>query len=182
MAKSNNYIITNQKKNNNNNNIMIPIINWENHVKLCVDPRFSRAFPLDSTTRFFIYIGENLIFWKNTWSRHLFLFYFLRRKQNKKENPKCDSLFGKNSLWKTKVRSRGQVTYWEGTVVSHSTPLLLKAPTLQIFLSIFSFFPLSLPPIPLLPHSPLQLAQKKSPSQPPPWRGGGVFLEPVPCM
>ena len=57
----------------------------------------------------------------------------------------------KNSLWKTNVGSGGQVTYWEGTVVSHSTPLLLEAPTLQIFLSNFSFFPLSLPPIPLLP-------------------------------
>ena len=37
-----------------------------------------------------------------TWSRHLFLFYFLKVKQNKKENSKCDSLFGKGSLWKTK--------------------------------------------------------------------------------
>ena len=39
-----------------------------------------------------------------TWSRHLFLFYFFKKKskQNKKENPKCDSLFGKGSLLKTK--------------------------------------------------------------------------------
>ena len=33
-----------------------------------------------------------------TWSCHLFLFYFLKGKQNKKENPKCDSLFGKSGL------------------------------------------------------------------------------------
>ena len=36
---------------------------------------------------------------------------FLKRKQNKKENSKCDSLFGKDSLWKTKVESGDQVTY-----------------------------------------------------------------------
>ena len=47
------------------------------------------------------------------WIRHL----FLKRKQNKKENLKCDSLFGKDGLRK-KIESglRGQVTYWEGTV------------------------------------------------------------------
>ena len=38
---------------------------------------------------------------KMTWSRYLFLFYFLKGKQNKKENPKCDSLFGKGDLRKT---------------------------------------------------------------------------------
>ena len=49
-----------------------------------------------------------MIFLKKTWSHHLFLFYFFfKEKQNKKENPKCDSLFGKNSLWKTKVGSEG---------------------------------------------------------------------------
>ena len=51
-----------------------------------------------------------------TWSRDLFLFYFSKKKQNKKENPKCDSLFGKDSLWKNKSGFKGQVTYWEGTV------------------------------------------------------------------
>ena len=55
-----------------------------------------------------------------TGSRHSF---FLKEKQNKKENPKCDSLFGKDSLWKTKVNSEGQVTYWEGMVKNRSTPL-----------------------------------------------------------
>ena len=36
--------------------------------------------------------------------------------QNKKENLKCDSLFGKDSLWETKYRFGGQVTYQEGTI------------------------------------------------------------------
>ena len=53
---------------------------------------------------------------KMTWSRHLFLFYFLKGKQNKKENPKCDSLFGKGDLRKTGSGSRvrlliGKVRY-----------------------------------------------------------------------
>ena len=49
---------------------------------------------------------------------------FLKRKQNKKENSKCDSLFEKDSLWKTKVESGDQVTYWEGTLKTvYNTPL-----------------------------------------------------------
>ena len=36
----------------------------------------------------FYLFGDNLIFLKKTWSHHLFLFYFFKRKQNKKENPK----------------------------------------------------------------------------------------------
>ena len=51
---------------------------------------------------------------------------FLKGKQNKKENPKSDSLFGKNGLWKTEFRSEGQVAYWEGTVIDCSTPLSPK--------------------------------------------------------
>ena len=41
---------------------------------------------------------------------------FLKGEQNKKENPKCDSLFRKCGLWKTKYELEGQVTYREGTV------------------------------------------------------------------
>ena len=44
------------------------------------------------------------------------IFVLFLREKNNKENPKSDSLFGKDNLWKIKVRSRGQVTYWEGTV------------------------------------------------------------------
>ena len=49
--------------------------------------------------------------------------FFLKGKQNKKENLKCDSLFRKDNLWKTKIGSEDQITYWEGMVVSRSTPL-----------------------------------------------------------
>ena len=51
-----------------------------------------------------------------TWSRHLFLFYFLKGKQNKKENPKRDSLFWKRWSVKNRIGLGGQVTYQEGTV------------------------------------------------------------------
>ena len=47
-----------------------------------------------------------------TWSRHL----FLKGKQNKKENPKCDSLFWKRWYVKNWIGFEGQVTYQEGTV------------------------------------------------------------------
>ena len=64
-----------------------------------------------------------MIFRKDTWSRYLFLFYFFKKKQNNKKSPKYNFLLRKESLWKTKVGSRGQVTYWEGMVVNRSTPL-----------------------------------------------------------
>ena len=47
---------------------------------------------------------------------------FLKVKQNKKENPKCDSLLGKDGLRKTKFGLGGQVTYQEDTVKT-VTPL-----------------------------------------------------------
>ena len=46
---------------------------------------------------------------------------FLKGKQNNKENPKCDSLFGKDSPWETKY-GFGQVTYRE-CMVKTVTPL-----------------------------------------------------------
>ena len=41
---------------------------------------------------------------------------FLKGKQNKKENPKCDSLFWKRWFTKNRIGLEGQVTYREGTV------------------------------------------------------------------
>ena len=46
------------------------------------------------------------------------IFVLFLKKKNKKENPKCNSLFGKDGLWKTKTGFGDQVTYWEGTVKS----------------------------------------------------------------
>ena len=41
---------------------------------------------------------------------------FLKGKQNKKENPKCDSFFWKRWSAKNRIGFGGQVTYQEGTV------------------------------------------------------------------
>ena len=48
----------------------------------------------------FYLFGENLIlvFGKDLGSPLIFVLFFLKGKQNKKENPKCDFLFGKDSL------------------------------------------------------------------------------------
>ena len=46
----------------------------------------------------------------------LILVLFLKGKQNKKENSKCDFLFRKYGLRKNESGLRGQVTYWECTV------------------------------------------------------------------
>ena len=73
---------------------------------MSVDPAFLLdAFPLDGETRFlFILFGENFDFFKNTWSRHLFLFYFFLRKNKiiKKtlsETPYLEkTVYGKSKL------------------------------------------------------------------------------------
>ena len=53
-----------------------------------------------------LFLNKKKLFLEKTWSRHLFLFYFLKEKQNKKENPKCDSLFEKDSPWKIETSPR----------------------------------------------------------------------------
>ena len=59
-----------------------------------VDPAFLLdAFPLDDRT-FYLFIYENLIFKKRLGFATYFVL-FLNGKQNKKENSKCDFLFGK---------------------------------------------------------------------------------------
>ena len=72
------------------------------------------AFSLNDVTRFLL-IEKNMIFRKDL-GVATYLFIFFKGKQNKKENPKCDSLFGKDSLRKTKYGLRGEVTHGEGTI------------------------------------------------------------------
>ena len=55
-------------------------------------------------TCFFIYLVKNMFFRKDLESPLIFVL-FLKGKQNKKENPKCDSLFKKTGLWKTESGS-----------------------------------------------------------------------------
>ena len=78
---------------------------------------------------FFVFLKNH--FFKQFWSRHLFLFFLRENKIRKKtlnvtHNRKIKSV-------KTESRFEGQVTYWEGTMKIHSTPLsLLKVGSLII--------------------------------------------------
>ena len=65
-----------------------------------MDPVFSHdAFPLNDKTHFFffIYLVKNWFLEKDLESSLIFVLFF-KEKQNKKENPKCDFLFGKDGL------------------------------------------------------------------------------------
>ena len=64
-----------------------------------------------------------IYFLENDLELSLIFVLFLNNKQNKKENIKYDSLFGKDGLQKIKSGFRCQVTYWEGTTRDHNTPL-----------------------------------------------------------
>ena len=87
-------------------------------------PHFgSMRFSLNDEFDFLFWKIDFIWLWKLTWSRHLFLFYFLKGKQNKKENPKRDSLFWKRWSVKNRIGLGGQVTYQEGAVMNRSTPL-----------------------------------------------------------
>ena len=77
--------------------------------------------PLDGKLDF--YLKMILFIKKMTWSHHLFSFYFLKGKQNKKEKPKCDSLFGKRWFVKNQKWARG-LGYLSGRYSKdRSTPL-----------------------------------------------------------
>ena len=81
-----------------------------------VDPVFRlMCFPLDGELDFYF---EKLILLikKNDLESPLIFVLFLKGKQNKKENPKCDSLFWKRWSVKNRIMFGGQVTYREGTV------------------------------------------------------------------
>ena len=74
-----------------------------------MDSAFSYdAFPLDDETCFyFLLFGEKMIFFEKDLELPLIFVLYLKEKQNKKENPKCDSLFEKDGLWKTKPGFKG---------------------------------------------------------------------------
>ena len=59
----------------------------------------AHAFSLDDELAFYL---KMIYFLENDLDSLLLFALFLKGKQNKKENTKCDSLFGKDSLRKTK--------------------------------------------------------------------------------
>ena len=71
-----------------------------------------------SMANLLFYLKNDLFIKKMTWSRHFFFVLFLKGKQNKKENPKCD-FYLENMVCEKPDRGsgvRGQVTYREGTI------------------------------------------------------------------
>ena len=81
-----------------------------------VDPTFRlMRFPLDGELDFVIW-KMILFIRKNDLESPLIFVLFLKGKKNKKENPKCDSLFWKRWSVKNRIGFGGQVTDREGTV------------------------------------------------------------------
>ena len=78
---------------------------WTPHLCSCASTRWRTRFLFE----------KDLFFRKGLRVTTYFCFIF-KGKTNKKENPKCNSLFGKDGMWKTKSGLGGQVTYWKGTV------------------------------------------------------------------
>ena len=79
-----------------------------------MDPVFLLMHSHSMAKSFFIW--KIFIFLENDLESPFIFVLFFKGKQNKKENLKCDSLFGKDSLWETKYGFEGQVTYQEGTI------------------------------------------------------------------
>ena len=74
-----------------------------------MDPAFwLMRFPLYGELDFYLL--------ENDLESPLIFVLFLKGKQNKKKNPKCDSLFWKRWSVKNRIGFGGQVTYREGTV------------------------------------------------------------------
>ena len=80
-----------------------------------MDPVFRfMHFPLDGELNF--YFEKWFYLLKNDLELSLIFVLFLKGKQNKKENSKCDSLFWKMWYVKNQIGFGGQITYREGTV------------------------------------------------------------------
>ena len=64
-------------------------------------------FPLDDELDFYFILKNDLFIKKNDLESPLIFVLFLKGKQNKKENPKCDSLFWKRRAVKKPDRVQG---------------------------------------------------------------------------
>ena len=81
---------------------------WNNFKRTICGPRiFAQCVPTRWWNLLFNLFSEKLIFLKKNLELPLIFVLFLKGKQNKKENFKCDSLFGKDGLWKTWVWGLG---------------------------------------------------------------------------
>ena len=64
-------------------------------LRKCGPRIFARVLPLDDELAFYL---KKIYFLENDLELPLIFVLFLKGKQNKKENHKCDSLFGKDGL------------------------------------------------------------------------------------
>ena len=71
----------------------------------CVPRISAHVFPLDGELDF--YFENDFIFKKNDLESPLIFVLFLKGKQNKKENPKCDSLFWKRWSVEKRIEVQG---------------------------------------------------------------------------
>ena len=88
-----------------------------------MDPIFFTMRSHLMTRLTFNLFSENMIFRKDLESPLIFVL-FLKGKQNKKENSKCDSLFGKDKFMKNRVWVRGSGYLLGRYGKDHSTPLI----------------------------------------------------------
>ena len=80
-------------------------------------------FPLDDELDFYFILKNDLFIKKNDLESPLIFVLFLKGKQNKKENPKCDSLFWKRWAMKKPDRIQGS-SYLSGRYdKDRNTPL-----------------------------------------------------------
>ena len=87
----------------------------------CVPRISAHALPLDGELDF--YFENDFIFKKNDLESPFIFVLFLKGKQNKKENPKCDSLFWKRWSVENRIEVQG-LGYLSGKYgKDHSTPL-----------------------------------------------------------
>ena len=77
---------------------------------------YFRSMRSHSITKLVFYLFDEKYDFFRKYLESQLIFVFLREKQNKKEKTLNVTLEGKTGLRKTKSGSRGQVTYWEGTV------------------------------------------------------------------
>ena len=92
-------------------------------LKRCGPCISTHPLPLDGELAFYLRI---IYFLENDLESPLIFVLFLKGKQNKKENYKCDSLFWKKWYVKNQIGFEGQATYQKGTVTTVAPSKSLK--------------------------------------------------------
>ena len=78
---------------------------------------------LDGETRFFSFFISLKNHLKNGFGVATYFSFFLRETKIRNKNPRTTPYVEKH-VYETESKFEGHITYWEGTVVSHNTPLI----------------------------------------------------------